>query len=46
MKQDINAVTDGLVSYLGLNSIDELRSLDIDENLINKVFAAMALCDK
>ena len=37
MKQDINAVTDGLVSYLGLNSIDELRSLDIDENLINKV---------
>ena len=35
MKQDINAVTDGLVSYLGLNSIDELRSLDIDENLIN-----------
>ena len=37
MKQDINAVTDGLVSYLGLNSIGELRSLDIDENLINKV---------
>ena len=37
MKQDINAVTNGLVSYLGLNSIDELRSLDIDENLINKV---------
>ena len=37
MKQDINALTDGLVSYLGLNSIGELRSLDIDENLINKV---------
>lgn len=37
MKQDINAMTNELVSYLGLNSIDELRSLSIDEKLIGNV---------
>lgn len=37
MKLDIIATTDGLVEYLKLNSIDELRSLTIDEKLIDQV---------
>ncbi|TCB75659.1 hypothetical protein [Acinetobacter sp. ANC 4177] len=37
MKQDINTISNGLLIYLEINSIDELRSLNIDENLINKV---------
>lgn len=37
MKLDINATINGLIDYLKLNSIDELRSLTIDEKLINQV---------
>ncbi|VXA86697.1 conserved hypothetical protein [Acinetobacter sp. 8I-beige] len=37
MKQDINFMSDGLLIYLELNTINELRSLNIDESLINKV---------
>ncbi len=37
MKKDLNNIIHGLVIYLELNSIDELRALPIDNNLIGKV---------
>ncbi len=37
MKNDLNNTINGLLLYLELNSIDELRSLPINNDLINKV---------
>lgn len=37
MKQDFNLITNGLLNYFGLESLEEFRSLNIDEKLINKV---------
>lgn len=46
MKKDLTTLTNGLINYLELNSIHELRSLAINDDLIRNVADYLSVTDE